>query len=180
MPYALSVSALMQPLAGAYPFGLTTSEGRRLAAVERYVGSEQSFGTAFDPVARLAAQLCDTPLAFCTLVGRENIRLIGTHGLDELRELPRERGLCASAIAQHIPYVVEQADLDARTREHSLVTGPQNIRFYVAVPLLSGTYSVGTLCVLDRVARHADGETVGLLAELAHLTVDRLERHATL
>ncbi len=180
MPYAPSISRFLQPLAGAYPFGLASSEGRRLAAVDRFVGNEITFADGFDPIARLAAQLCDTPLAFCTLVGRDRIRLIGMHGLDTLRELPREPGLCATAIAQHVPYVVEQADVDARTKAHSLVAGPENIRFYVAVPLRSGRHSVGTLCVLDRVARHADGQAIEALEVLANLAVDRLERQAML
>ena len=178
MPYGLSVSALLQPLAGSYPFGLSTSEGRRLAVVERFAAPELAFADAFDPIARLAAHLCETPIAFCTLVERQRIRLIGSYGFENLRELPNEPGFCASAIAQHVSYAVEQADVDSRTKLHTLVTGPENIRFYVGVQLRSGDQNVGTLCVLDRVARRADGQAVELLDVLAQLAVDRLERLA--
>jgi GAF domain-containing protein len=178
MPNALSVPAFLQPLAGAYPFGFRSSEGRRLAVVERYAASETVAAQLFDPIARLAAHLFDTPLAFCTLVERERIRLLGAYGFDSARELPNEPGLCTSAIAQHVPYVVEQADLDARTKQHSLVTGHENVRFYVAVPLRVDRQNVGTLCVLDRIARLADPQAVELLEILAELAVDRLERRA--
>jgi GAF domain-containing protein len=87
--------------------------------------------------------------------------------------------LCAATVAQHVPYVVERADLDTRTRTNSLVTGPENIRYYIGIPLRIADQNVGTLCVLDRVARHADEHAVASLAALAHLATDRLERYAT-
>jgi len=179
LPYALSVSSLLQPLAGSYPFGLSTNESRRLAVVERFAAPELTLANAFDPIARLAAHLCETPIAFCTLVERQRIRLIGSYGFRNLRELPNESGFCTSVIAQHVSYAVEQADLDSRTKLHTLVSGPENIRFYVGVQLRSGDQNVGTLCVLDRVARRADAQAVEMLDILAQLAVDRLERFAT-
>lgn len=173
------LSAFLQPLAGAYPFGRASAETRRLAAIARYAVDDVGFAEAFDPIAALAARLFETPLALISLVEANRIRLIGSYGFNGTRELPSEPGLCASAIDQHVPYVVEQADVDARTRAHSLVVGSENVRFYAAVSLRAPSGSnVGTLAVLDRIARHADRGGVALLETLAALTVDRLERRA--
>jgi len=178
MSNALSVGAFLQPLSGAYPFGFRSSEGRRLAVVERYVGGDDTSAQAFDPIAKLAAHLFDAPIAFCTLVERNRIRLLGVYGFDSTRELPHEPGFCANAIERQLPYVIEQADVDPRSRQHSLVNGHENVRFYVAVPLHVDGQNVGTLCVLDRVARRADVEVVEMLEVLAELAVDRLKRYA--
>jgi len=179
MSNGLSVAAFLQPLSGAYPFGFRSSEGRRLAVVERYVRGDEVSAQAFDPIARLAAHLFDTPIAFCTLVERNRIRLLGAHGFDSSRELPHEPGFCANAIERQVPYIIEQADIDPRSRQHSLVTGHENVRFYVASQLRVDGQNVGTLCVLDRVARRADIEVVEMLEVLAELAADRLKQYAT-
>jgi diguanylate cyclase (GGDEF)-like protein len=172
----LSLPAFLQPLAGAYPFGISSTEGKRLDAVARYSANDANLEGSFDGIARLAAHLFDAPIGLCTLVKRDGIRAIGNFGLGNRRELPLEPGLCATAIAQHVPYVVESADSDARARAHSLVTGPENVRFFVAVQLRTRTgHNVGTLCVMDRMARHADAQALEFLTSLATLAVDRLE-----
>ena len=177
MPYALSLSTFVQPIADAYPFGNATTETRRLKAVARVTASDEALESAFDPLAALAARVFDTPMALVTLVESYRIRLIGRYGFGSLHELPNESGLCASAVQQHVPYFVERADLDVRTRSHSLVSGNENVRFYVGIPLrTSDGHNVGVLAVLDRIARHPEAHAVSLLTTLASLAVDRLER----
>jgi diguanylate cyclase (GGDEF)-like protein len=176
MSQGLSFPAFLQPLAGAYPFGISTTEGKRLDAVGRYAADGANLADGFDAVARLAAHLFDAPIGLCTLVERASIRAIGNFGLGNVRELARLPGFCASAVGQHVPYIVERADRDPRTLAHPLVTGPENIRFYVAVPLRARTgHNLGTLCVMDRMSRHADPHALELLVTLASLTVDRLD-----
>jgi GAF domain-containing protein len=180
MPYAFSLSSFLQPLSGSSPFGVATTETRRLQAVARYETSDESFDAAFDPIAAIAANLLQTPIAFCSIVEAYRIRLIGAYGFRGSRTLLNESGFCASAILQQVPYVIEQADLDSRTRDHSLVVGPEHVRFYVGVPLRTPNgHNVGMLAVLDRIARHADRQSVELLEALATLAVDRLERRAS-
>lgn len=179
MPFALSYASFLQPLGGSSPFGGSKAEERRLKAVERYEASDEPFEAAFDPIAAIAAELLQTPLAFCSIVEKYRIHLIGAHGFAGSRTQANESGLCASAVLQQAPYIVEQADLDPRTSAHSLVTGSENVRFYVGVPLRTPSgHIVGTLAVLDRIARRADPGAVALLQTLAALTVDRLERRA--
>jgi sigma-B regulation protein RsbU (phosphoserine phosphatase) len=167
-------------MSGSSPLGVATTETRRLQAIARYEASDESFEAAFDPIAALAAQSLQTPMAFCSIVEEFRIRLIGCYGFTGPRFLINESGLCASAVLQQVPYVVERADLDSRTRRHSLVAGRENVRFYVGVPLRTPNgHNVGTLAVLDRIARHADRELVEQLQTLATLAVDRLERRAS-
>jgi|GEM_PF-1889869 len=176
MSQGLSFPAFLQPLAGAYPFGITSTEGKRLDAVVRYAADGANLDDGFDPIARLAAHLFDAPIGLCTLVERDAIRVIGNFGLGGVRELERVPGFCASAVGQHVPYIIERADQDSRTLAHALVTGPENIRFYASVQLRGRTgVNLGTLCVMDRMSRHADPQALELLATLAALAVDRLD-----
>ncbi|MBC5810038.1 MAG: diguanylate cyclase [Candidatus Eremiobacteraeota bacterium] len=132
----------------------------------------------FDSIARLAARLFDAPLGLVTLVESDRVRVLGSAGL-AARELPREIGLCVTAVSKDGPHVIEDAGHDLRSARHSLVAGPENVRFYAGVVLRAADGTrLGTLCVMDRIARRADPETLVLLEELAALAVDRLELRA--
>ena len=151
-------------------------EAERLAAVARYSILDTPPEGAFDRITRLAAQLFDVPVAIVSIVDHDRIFLKSSHGLPGVFEIPREPGLCSSAIEGRDPYVMEHAVNDPRSAGNALVTGPFGLRFYIGVPLATNDgHNLGTLCVIDREPRVADPQKVEMLASLAKIVVDELE-----
>jgi len=109
---------------------------------------------AYDDLARLAAGICDTPIALISLVDTERQWFKARVGLDA-DEPPRDVSFCTHAICRPGEVmVVPDATADTRFRDNALVTGEPGIRFYAGVPLSDHNgQSLGTLCVIDRQPR---------------------------
>ncbi|MDP9021163.1 MAG: GAF domain-containing sensor histidine kinase [Actinomycetota bacterium] len=150
-------------------------EERRLEAVRRYDILDTPPDGAFDRVTALAARFCDVPISTITIVDRDRIWFKSTCGID-VDQIPRDRGLCASAILRDEPYVVTDAGLDPRTLDNPLVRGELGLRFYVAVPLTtSDGYNLGTLNIIDVEPRDVDSQQLETLSDLAAIVIDELE-----
>lgn len=104
-------------------------------------------------IVKFAAELCDTPLSTVTVVEADRQWFLSREGIEE-RETPRSTSFCAHSMQGKMPMVVPDATKDPRFADFSLVTGPENIRFYAGVPLHAedGT-PIGALCVIDTVPR---------------------------
>jgi GAF domain-containing protein len=113
--------------------------------------------TAFDDIARAAADLLGTPVGLVTVIDREHQRFVGRAGTD-LEGTPRAISFCDQAIqTPDAVMVVEDATLDPRYAANPLVTGELHIRFYAGAPLVSDEgRALGTLCVLDVEPRRVD------------------------
>lgn len=121
----------------------------------------------FDDLTRLAARLCDAPIALVSLVDAERQWFKSAVGLCEA-ETPRSWAFCAHAILQVEPLVITDARLDPRTGDNPLVTGPPHIRFYAGVPLRTcDGHALGTLCVIDTVTRELPADQLQDLRSLA-------------
>lgn len=116
---------------------------------------------AYDDIVKLAAELCDTPIALISLVDEQRQWFKAAHGL-EARETPRAFAFCAHAIlAPTEPLIVSNAEEDPRFADNPLVTGEPNIRFYAGIPLVTKTdrQPIGTLCVISDESRElSDGQ----------------------
>jgi hypothetical protein len=151
-------------------------DGARLAAVRRYEILEAPPDGVFDQVARLAARIFGTPVATVTIVDSDRVWFAASHGIDGVREVGAEPGLCASAVLQDGPYVVTDAALDPRTLDHPLVRGELGLRFYVAAPIqVRGGYRLGTVNVIDRRPREVSRDETEQLTLLAGIVADQLE-----
>ncbi|HEX8862668.1 MAG TPA: GAF domain-containing protein [Actinomycetes bacterium] len=151
-------------------------EAARLAAVRRYGILDTSPDGAFDRVARLAARLFATPIATVTIVDEQRIWFKARHGLDDVTEIPRDPGLCASAILHDEPYLVTDARVDPRTLHHPLVRGELGLRFYAAAPIVTvDGYRLGTVNVIDRTPRQVRRDDLTMLQDLAAIVADELE-----
>ena len=155
---------------------LAADEGARMAAVRRYDILDTPPDGVFDRIAATAAELFDVPIAIVSIVDTNRIWFKAHHGLEDVTEIARDPGLCASAILGHEPWVVEDASTDPRTLANPLVASEFGLRFYVGAPLttLDG-HNLGTLCVLDRQPRQVTAAETRILADLASLVVDQLE-----
>jgi diguanylate cyclase (GGDEF)-like protein len=175
----------MKPLStSSYPSQTSETAGtivsqrelERLEAVQRYAILDTPAEGAFDRITRLAAQLFDVPISIVSVIDHDRIWFKSAHGLSGIPEIPREPGLCSTAIEANEPYVLPDASLDERSMNNSLVSGPFGLRFYAGVPLHTNDgHNLGTLCVIDNVAHDVDETKVEMLATLAKVIVDELE-----
>lgn len=128
-------------------------EAQRLAALRELAILDTAPEQEFEDLARLAAQICEVPIAVITLLDERRQWFKAHPGFDRT-ETPRDIAFCAHAIAQPDLFIVPDALADARFAGNPLVTEEQ-IRFYAGAPLLTeGGHALGTLCVMDRVPRH--------------------------
>lgn len=161
-----------QPPVGPEP---SVDEEQRLAAVRRYDVLDSPPDGAFDRVCALAARFFGAPVATVTIVDEDRIWFKACQGLDA-EEVPREPGLCASAILQDDAYVITDGLTDPRTADNSLVHGEMGVRFYAAAPITtSDGYRLGTINVIDTAPREATEEDRQTLGELAAVVMDELE-----
>ncbi|MES2657970.1 MAG: GAF domain-containing sensor histidine kinase [Verrucomicrobiota bacterium] len=151
------------------------TETLRMQALRRYDILDTPPDGNFDSITALAARLLKVPIALTTLVDTDRIWFKSRHGL-EVEQIDRVPGLCASAILQGTPYVVEDARFDPRTLANPLVAGEFGLRFYAAVPLTTQDHHrLGTLCVIDQEPRQLSQDEIGILQTLASLVMDQME-----
>lgn len=150
-------------------------ESLRLAALWRYRILDTVSEPLYDDITRLAAQVCQTPIALVSFVDQKRQWLKWCYGLGA-SDTPRDISFCAHAIMSRELFVVEDATCDPRFAEHPLVTGEPGIRFYAAAPLLgSEGRALGTLCVIDRQPRQLTREQQDALRILARQVVSQME-----
>ncbi|MDB6154150.1 MAG: two-component system sensor protein, partial [Chthoniobacteraceae bacterium] len=93
-----------------------------------------------------------------------------------------QRGLALSAFTtlENRLLVVMDASADERFANHALVTGPPHVRFYAAAPLTTrdGT-TLGSLCLIDTVARQFSQFDSDSLVELAKVAAAAVESKLT-
>lgn len=154
---------------------LLTREAARLAAVRRYDILDSPPDGAFDRITALAARRLDVPIAIISIVDEDRIWFKSHHGLP-VKQIDREPGLCASAILEDTPYLIEDARQDLRSLANPLVAGDFGLRFYAAVPLTTRDgHNLGTLCVIDREPRKIETAQLEDLKDLASIVMDQLE-----
>jgi CheY-like chemotaxis protein len=128
----------------------------------------------FDDLARLAALICDTPIAVIDFVDEQRAWLKARIGL-ELGAIPREQSFSAHAILQSDALIVPDPLADERFSNNLLVT-ELGIRFYAGIPLVpTEGHAVGTLAAMDRIPHLLTAEQIDSLTILARRIVHELE-----
>lgn len=154
---------------------LMAAEGLRLQALQDYRILDTPREPAFDDITRIAAMICDAPIALISLVDSERQWFKSTVGITE-RETPIDSSVCAHAILQHEVLVVPDTQADARFIGNPLVTGDLHLRFYAGAALRTADgLPLGTVCVLDRQPRDLSQDQVEALQALARQTMAQLE-----
>jgi sigma-B regulation protein RsbU (phosphoserine phosphatase) len=131
---------------------------------------------AYDDITRLAAEVCDVPMALVSIVDRDRQWFKSRLGI-QVKETPREHAFCDYTIREITGVmVVEDAAIDPRFASNPLVTGEPNIRFYAGAPLVtSNGHALGTVCVIDRKPRKIGPDQVEILRFLAQQVVAKME-----
>src|SRR5881394_709231 len=153
-----------------------SNEAERLNALRAYDVLDTPAEEAFDDLTRLAAQVCNTPIALVCLVDEGRQWFKSKVGL-EITETHRDLSFCAHAVCQRDLFVVEDAAADERFAHNPFVVGSPHIRFYAGMPLSApeGGHAIGTLCVLDRQPRQLTPPQIEALRILSHQVMMQLE-----
>ncbi|WP_118166846.1 ATP-binding protein [Nostoc sphaeroides] len=152
------------------------NEAARLEALRQYQILDTPPEEAFDDIAFLAAQICNTPIALINLIDANRQWFKAKVGLD-VQEIPRDTGFCPICIESGEVLIIPDTLADERFAPNHLVTYTEIcIRFYAGIPLLaSGGEAIGTLCIGDRVPRQISPKQVEALQTLSRLVVRQLE-----
>lgn len=148
------------------PAPLPDDEEFRLDALRQFAFLDTEPTELFDDVTRIAAYICDAPIAMVSFVQEDRQWFLSRHGT-ELRETDLCLSFCSYAILGEEVFEVPDALDDVRFVENSLVAGDPHIRFYAGAPLKSPDgYNLGTLCVIDYQPRTLSSEQRTVLKAL--------------
>jgi diguanylate cyclase (GGDEF)-like protein/PAS domain S-box-containing protein len=159
---------------------LPPDEDQRLRALRDLDQLDSPPEPVFDAITRLAASLCEVPIALVSLVDERRQWFKSAVGL-AVKETPRELAFCAHAILTPAEILeVPDATQDARFCDNPLVLQEPHIRFYAGAPLVNRDgLGLGTLCAIDRVPRTLTTDQKNQLRDLATLVVHVLETTRT-
>jgi PAS domain S-box-containing protein len=147
----------------------------RIGVLHRYRILDTAPEESFNDITRLAAHICDTPIALINFIDKSRQWFKSKLGFD-LSEPPLEYSICAQALLQDDLMVIPDLTMDERFAHYPVVTEEPKIRFYAGVPLVTPEgYSIGTLCVMDRVPRDLSTEQKEVLRVLSRQVITQLE-----
>ncbi len=151
------------------------NEAERLSRLRELEIMDTPAEADFDELVRLAAEICDVPIALISLIDERRQWFKAKTGIDAT-ETTRDSAFCAHALDQGTrPLIVRDALADDRFAANPLVTGDPNIRFYAGAPLIMPTgEALGTLCVIDRVPRELTGRQVQALGILSNQVITQM------
>ena len=150
-------------------------EPERLAALRRYRILDTLPEQVYDDLTRLAAHICQTPMALVSLIDAQRQWFKSRIGIDD-PQTDRAYSFCAHAVATREMLIVPNTLEDLRFEDNPYVVGPPDVRFYAGTPLLSSDgHALGTLCVIDRKPRRFRDDHREMLAALGRLVMSQIE-----
>jgi two-component sensor histidine kinase len=151
------------------------TEAERLNALRRYAILDTPHEDEFDDIAKIAAHVCEAPVALVSLIDEHRQWFKAEIGLGK-RETPLDVSICKHALLQPGLFVVSDATQDERFKNNPLVTGEPGLRFYAGAVLETPEgIPLGTLCVLDYVVRELSEAQATTLQALARQVMTQLE-----
>jgi PAS domain S-box-containing protein len=127
--------------------------------------------SSFDDLARLAAQICQVPIALINFIDGRQQWFKAKIGL-EATGLPLEVGFCSWCMHQRQVLVIP----DALTNEQWTKQAVLGLRAYAGAPLITPTgEAIGTICVADWVPRSFTQDQLESLQALAQQVITQLE-----
>jgi diguanylate cyclase (GGDEF)-like protein/PAS domain S-box-containing protein len=130
----------------------------------------------FDRFTLLAGAAFGVPIALIALIDADRHWFKSRQGM-LASELARPIGFCEYTILGTGCFVIEDMLLDPRFADHPSVAAAPHVRFYAGHPIhaVSGLV-MGTLCVLDTAPRTFGPGERAMLASLAHMVEDELNK----
>jgi hypothetical protein len=149
-------------------------ELERQQALEALGVLSRNTDPVLDRLTETARRAFGTSIAAVTFIESDAQFMKSAVGMDPVT-LPREEAFCDITIRRAAHFVIEDASLDSRFADYSIVTGENAIRFYAGYPIESPDgHRIGSVCVMDPVPRHFTANDAQLLRTLAHSIQDHL------
>lgn len=150
-------------------------EVARLEALSQYQILDTELEPAFDDLAKLAAQICGTPIALICFIDRDR-QWVKAHVGWAAAPIPRSLSFCNLTIQQTEPLVVTDALADPRFATLPWAIAEPLVRFYAGVALQTAEgYPIGTICVLDAKPRELTPDQLEALQMLGRQVTAQLE-----
>ena len=154
---------------------LVKDEALRIEALSQYEVLNSASDPVLDDIARLTAQVCNTPIAAISLIGHDRIWLKSRIGIHS-SELSLGSTPCETTILGDSVYELSDARLDPDFSPNGILIDGRGLRFYAGAPLTTpGGISIGALLVLDTHARRLTLPQSDALTILARQVITRLE-----
>ena len=134
-----------------------------------------------DQLTKLAAQICNVPIALISLIDKERQWFKSNVGFNE-KETSRDIAFSAHALINPDKIMeVEDTQDDPRFEDNPLVVNDPKIRFYAGAPIVtSNGFCLGALCVLDYEPRKLSVNQRYALYLLSDFVVRHIELRETL
>ena len=132
------------------PADIPENEIERLKVLKTYNLLDTLPDEDYDAITKIAAAICNTPIALISIIDENRQWFKSRHGL-ETKETARDFAFCAHSILNPDELlIINDARKDDRFHDNPLTVGDPNVVFYAGAPLnsLEG-HSLGTLCVID-------------------------------
>lgn len=156
------------------------NESERLLAVSSQAHLHGGSVAAFGHINRVALEHFKTPIAFISIVDRDEQWFLASIGLP-MPSTTRAEAFCSHTILGDDVMVVEDARLDARFAANPLVNADPFIRFYAGAPMDFGNgVMIGAVCIADTVPRTLNTGQRIVLRQLAEIAVSEMKLRAQL
>ncbi|GAA6615143.1 sensor histidine kinase [Scytonema sp. NUACC26] len=151
-------------------------ETSRIKTLQKYGILDTPDEADFDDLTKLAAQICQTPVALITFVD-ENRQWFKSKIGTSLTEAPIDSGFCPFVVQKGNELIIPDTLADKKFAKNSVVVLPPHVRFYAGMPLIAKEgYTLGTICVLDFIPRKLTQLQIQTLQTLSRQIVRLLER----
>ncbi len=142
--------------------------------MRRYRALAEDTHCGLQDIVKLAAGICNTPIALLTLVGEQTAMICCAHGI-ERTSVSRDISFCGKVVDGNHPLVVPDTHLDPRFKDNPLVIGPPHVRSYLGCPLRSpDDYPIGSICVIGHHPHAFTDEQQDMLALLGRQVMTML------
>ena len=154
---------------------LVKDEALRIEALNQYEVLNAAPDAALDDLTRLAAQICEAPVAAISLIGSDRLWLRSRFGM-EAAELPLRSLPCETTIMGDTVHEMTDARNDPDYAPDGILLEGRPYRFYAGAPLTTpGGVSIGALLVLDCNPRVLTAAQSSALSVLSQQVITRLE-----
>jgi two-component system sensor histidine kinase VicK len=154
---------------------MVKDETLRIEALAQYEVLNSAPDPVLDDLTKLAAQICETPIAAVSFIGSDRIWIRSRFGMDS-HELSIGSLPCETTILGDSVYEIADTRNDSDYAPDGILLEGRPYRFYAGAPLTTpGGVSIGALLVLDRPSRTLTPSQSQALSILSRQVINRLE-----